>query len=408
MSARHHGTAIAPCASRTLDVGRALAISLVIYGHAMAPWFMNTHGWFSEAAFLQWKFGASFMMPFFFLISGLGWRAEKSLKATIRESLVLIATAWAASVALDVLRFFLTLADVAVLLGQEPVDAVKVVRHAIRMAVLGDFYTLSALWFLAALGIVRLLAAAATRIGAIGAGVLVLALIAAGLTAQMMSWRSVHQIYLLGAALAFFLAGHAAKPLYEILLKRADLAFAVLLTCGALALGTFGFNQGCTFDMSRSCGIPQLEGGFGVSMIYGAYGNLVWFTITALTGCAFALAGTILVTRYSGAIGERLAILGRSTINILIVNAIILELGNPSLERWVAPHIPADNPFFFVGLFVLSVAATLLGVWLLKTPLKALRSFARTAARIAVDTVFAPMLPTIWALKRNRVPAVHD
>lgn len=60
-----------------LDVGRGIAIVSVIYGHALAPWFMNAQGTFSDAAFLQWKFGASFMMAFFFFLSGVGW-PEKS------------------------------------------------------------------------------------------------------------------------------------------------------------------------------------------------------------------------------------------------------------------------------------------------------------------------------------------
>ena len=57
--------------STALDVGRGLAILSVIYGHALAPWFMGAGEQFSQAGFLQWKFGASFMMTFFFFLPSI-------------------------------------------------------------------------------------------------------------------------------------------------------------------------------------------------------------------------------------------------------------------------------------------------------------------------------------------------
>ena len=73
-----------------LDIGRGLAIVSVIYGHALAPWVLTAGDNFNEAAFLQWKFGAAFMMPFFFFLSGLGWRDEKSFASTARQALTLV------------------------------------------------------------------------------------------------------------------------------------------------------------------------------------------------------------------------------------------------------------------------------------------------------------------------------
>ncbi len=71
----------------------------------------------SHWAFLQWKFGAAFMMPFFFFVSGLAWRSEKSLWATLRESLTLILIAIGASVALDLLLLALSAGGLTPLIG---------------------------------------------------------------------------------------------------------------------------------------------------------------------------------------------------------------------------------------------------------------------------------------------------
>ncbi|MEJ0061387.1 MAG: acyltransferase family protein [Terricaulis sp.] len=394
--------------ARALDIGRGMAMLLVIYGHALAPWFMEAHGRFSEAAFLQWKFGASFLMPFFFVVSGLTWRAEKSLRAMLRESLVLIITAWAASVAIDVVRLMLTWGDLSALLGQEPLSVWRFLRHALRMAVLGDFYSMSALWFLAALGLVRLFAAVGTRLGGAVPIVLILVLIAAGLTAQAMGWRSIHQIYLLGMALACFLGGHAARNAFERLLGRPGLAFAIMVICGAAVSLTFGLNQGCLIDATKVCGIPSLEGNFGVSMMHGGYGNLPLFMFTALAGISFALAAIVLIAQASGPVVEFLRLTGRRTINVLIVNAAVLEFANPSLSRWVVPQIAADAPHFFAALFVISVAFTMLGVFIFKTPLKALRSFARALAHYLVALWPDSRTIPILALPPDRVSAGHE
>jgi fucose 4-O-acetylase-like acetyltransferase len=403
---------VSPSASatstRALDVGRGMAILLVIYGHALAPWFMEAHDRFSEAAFLQWKFGASFLMPFFFVVSGLTWRAEKSLKAILRESLVLIITAWAASVAVDVVRLLLSWGELSALLGQEHLTPMRFMRHALRMAVLGDFYSMSALWFLAALGLVRMIASVSTRLGKVVPFVVIAVLIAAGLTAQAMGWRSIHQIYLLGVALACFLGGHAARRPFEALLTRPRLALGVMLAGGAAVSFTFMLNQGCLIDMSRVCGIPSLEGGFGVSMMHGGYGNLPLFAFTASAGIVFALAGTIVVARIAGPLIERLRILGRTTINILIVNGAVLEFANPSVSRWVVPQIAADSPAFFAALFVVSITATMLGVFVLKAPLRALRDFARNAAHAIVALWPNGVTIPILALPPDRVSAGHE
>jgi len=93
-----------------LDAGRGLAILAVFYGHALAPWFMQGEAYFSEAAYMQWRFGASFMMPFFFFVSGLAWRADKSLWATLRESITLVLIAIGASAALGSVTIIVNLA----------------------------------------------------------------------------------------------------------------------------------------------------------------------------------------------------------------------------------------------------------------------------------------------------------
>ncbi|MES1199308.1 MAG: acyltransferase [Pseudomonadota bacterium] len=378
----HHATLTAP---RVLDVGRGIAIVLVIYGHALSPWVMDTHGWFLPSAFAQWKFGASFLMPFFFALSGMSWRCEKTFKIAFREALSLIFTAVMASVIMDVVRAGLTLGGVSDALHQAPVTPLEVVKHAARMLLYGDFYSISALWFVGALALTRLLASVTTRLGAIASIVTAIVLIAAGLAAQMFMVRNYDQIYLLGGAFSFFMLGHAARHAFERALTKPLWLTAASVIGGIILFTTFGLNEGCTFDMAKRCGIPTLNNEFGVAMIYGAYGNLLLFAVSATAGVVFGLGVATFVTRFGGVLAVRFHSLGRSTLNLLIINGVVLELVNPQVQAWIAPKTPNGGLVFFLIVFVLSLATTLGSYVVLRKPLKALRAFARNLAQWPVE-----------------------
>lgn len=393
-----------------LEIGRGVAIIAVIYGHALSPWFMATNGWFSQEAFVQWKFGASFLMPFFFFLSGVGWRADASLNLTLRRTLTLIALAWGASIAFDIVRLALTYAGAIGAVGAQPLDAWHFIRNAARMVVFGDLYSLSALWFLAALGFVRVFAALAARGGRWATGALIVALIAVSTAAAEFEWRNVQQIYPLGFAFLAFMAGHWSRHVCAWLERARWAPWAVAIACGAVVVSTFSLNQGCTWDMAARCGHTFLNDKFGVSMFQGAYGNLALFTFTAVFGVWFAVALSILVTRYGAILAHRLSAWGKVSMDLLIVNALFYELANPSISRWLAPHVAADNALFFVTLLAVAMALNLAALALLNRPIKLLRRFANWAAQTAMNIAQAPVvaIAAIVPARADRVSQGHD
>lgn len=383
-----------------------MAIVLVMYGHSLAPWLMDTHGWFSEGAFLQWKLGASFLMPLFFLLSGLSWREEKTIKVALREALTLIITAWMASVFIDFVRLGLTYAGLSQLFLQPPVTPLQLLKNAARMAIYGDFYSLSALWFLSALALTRLLATLSIRLGFGFVALLAIVLIGAGLGAQAIGLRNYHQIYLLGVAFSCFMAGRAARDAYAWVVKRPAAALALGVVGAAIVFPTFGLNQGCTFDMARRCGIPTLNDEFGVAMIYGAYGNLLLFTVSTIGGILWGLGVSTLTARYAGPLATRFNALGRSTLNLLIVNAVVLDFINPQVQLWIAPKLPAHGFVFFLALCAVAVATTLIAAWVLRRPVRLLRSGARQLAQTIIDLLIRPYFG--WSPRRLRVSPAHE
>lgn len=385
-----------------LDIGRGLAIVGVLYGHALAPWFMGAGEHFSGGAFLQWKFGASFMMVFFFFLSGLGWRQEKSLPSTLRQSLVLIAIAWLASAAFDAFRLSLSLTGVTAALGIPPLDLVAFLRDLARMAVYGDAYALSALWFLAALAVVRLIAAAAFRFGGLAVAGTAALLLALTLQATEHGWRNYYQVSLLGVAFLAFVAGHVARGAVAELERNRHAAFGLFVVAGAVVFSTFGLNQGCRWDATANCGQDWLNGGFGVSMVIGQFGNLPLFFITAAAGVGFALASSILLARAGGAAARKLGKWGANSLNLLVVNAVFLHTAVPLIAYFLVPHIAADNLLFFMALFVATMAVNLYAAHALARPLRLLARAANGFVGLALDHG-AAAAEAIVAWRRPRV-----
>lgn len=382
-----------------LDVGRGLAIMSVLYGHALAPWFMDGAENFHTGAFLQWKFGAAFLMPFFFFISGAGWRSDASLAMTARKALTLLAMALIASVVFDVVRVALTVTRAMPIIGAEPVDFITLVRNAARMTLFEDRYSLSALWFLAALAMVRMIAAVTIRWPAWAMPLTAAVLLALTIAGNELDWRNFLQLRLIGVAFAAFALGHALRHVWARVDRSLPLTLATLAIGLVITVATYQLNQGCAWNPNGVCGEGWLGGRFGVSMIVGHFGNLGFFAITALSGIAFAAALSMLLSRIAVA-GERFAIWGRASLDLLIVNAIFLELANPAIGRYVSPYIGGDNALFYVTLLAVAVVVNLAALALMHRPLRLLRRAAGMVTRIALDVAAWPMS---LAPRRDRV-----
>ena len=380
-----HETGKAPATGAALDVGRGLAILAVIYGHALAPWFVDAGAHSSHWAFLQWKFGAAFMMPFFFFVSGLAWRSEKSLWATLRESLTLILIAIGASVVLDLVLLGLSAGGLTPLIGRPPMTFEGLGLNLLRMLVAGDLYSLSALWFLTVLALARLIAAMTSRLGP-WAGTLAAALLfGLYLAVEAFGWRNFYQMAILWAGFIAFVAGRASRSLFDNLERQPAPAMIVAAAAFLLTAGTAGFNRGCEFEFARWCNLSFLNDRFGVSMFMGAFGYLPLFVFTAATGIVFATALSTLIARYGGGVANVLKRWGRNSLNLLIVNAAFLELVNPGVWRYIAPRVGGDDPLFFAALFIVAVLANIAAAGLLRPALARLRLGARDIATFIVD-----------------------
>jgi hypothetical protein len=190
--------------------------------------------------------------------------------------------------------------------------------------------------------------------------------------------------------------------------KNAVAAYAVVLIAGAATAATFHLNDGCRWDVFAQCGQAWLDDRFGVSMVIGQFGNLPMFAITAIFGAWFAMALCILLARFGGLVGRKLDGWGRNSLNLLIVNSLFLHLLNPSIERWVMPHVDGDGLVFFVGLFALTMAANLWVAHAMTRPLRKLTSLANALAAEAVELARRSWRFVIVARRSLRVTQGHE
>lgn len=367
--------------------GRGLAILAVLYGHALAPWFMQGEAHFSEAAYLQWRFGASFMMPFFFFVSGLAWRADKSLWATFRESITLVLIAIGASAAYDLLLFAISKGGWEALFAQSPLYGRAMLADMARSVVLGENYSLSALWFLTVLAAVRMMAAICHRLGAWSAIVMFAVLFGGFLIILDSFVPNFYQVRQLWVGFAAFVLGHWSRGGFELVRHKLAPSILVALIAGALTVATFRLNQGCPFDFGAQCGLTFLGDRFGVSMYASLYGFLPLFVFTAAVGTIMATALAVLIARCAGPIGALLRRMGRNSLNLLIANAFILEFVNPLIIREIVPRVGVPTPLFFVALVSVTVIVNLALAGLLRPALTRLRTFSRALAMLIVNAM---------------------
>ena len=391
-----------------LDLGRGLAIVSVIYGHALAPWVLTAGDNFNDAAFLQWKFGAAFMMPFFFFLSGLGWRDEKSFSNTARQALTLVLIALIASAAYEFARLAVSVGGFASALGGQPLTPGGFFAAVARMILIGDYYSLSPLWFIVALAVVRIVAAIAARLKPVSAAALVVLAMIVSTAAIDLDWRNFYQIKPLGAALLFFLAGRFARNGFHAFERKPAAAYALTLIGGVVVTLTFHLNDGCRWNPFAHCGIHWLDDRFGVAMIHGQVGNIPLFALTAAAGIAFACGLAFLLARFGGLVGKKLDAWGGNSLNLLIVNAGFLHIGNVFVDHWVVPRFEPDNPAFFIALFALTLTANILAAHALDRPLRWLHRIALTVARQIVETFAAAPAALTWALRTDRVSQRND
>ncbi|WP_447684589.1 acyltransferase family protein [Methylobacterium sp. C33D] len=318
-----------------LDAARGLAVLLVLSGHLLQPVFYGPSGPEPGPALAVWRVIYAFHMPFFFLLCGMVDRikGEAGLAAACRSALKLAAVALA----------FGTLAQIPPIL-----DGSLAPGPALLDTLRGRDTSLGVLWFLVALGLVRVVEAAA-RAAAFpgGYGIVLGGALAVSWTCSARAFPY-WQVHALVGALPFYVAG----------LRLGRRAFDVSALLGA-----------CGLAVLLLCAPRNF-----VHVATGQYGDPALFAVTAAAGSVFALA---IVGRLRGPPRAAAGLLGRASFELYIVSGVFILL---------APHWPAwDRWDRLVLLAALGLPLHLIAARGLRGPIRAVRAAAGGAVDGLVD-----------------------
>ena len=326
-----------------LDVAKGIGILLVVLGHALELYLGDGAGGtrgngFAPATFAVWKFIYAFHMPLFFLLSGMATPdlAGTRLQRTLAGALHLILLATVLQLLFAPLRLAVSQPGASL-----PTALATVVWPAIKL----ETYALVVTWFLPCLALVRLAAWLVANTRRPSLVVVPLCLLC---VAEHYAGIGYLQLRSVIVGLAFFAIGQRLFSLPEHL-PRAAHAILFLAAASITAL-TFDANHGCWFSLARTCPGPRY-GEFAVLMVSGAFGFLPLFALTALTGAAAVLSAACLV---AGRAAQALSLVGRHTLDLLIVNGITLVFIQPLLAP-AATRFPP--PLVILPLVLAQVAA---------------------------------------------------
>ncbi len=296
-----------------LDAARGLGIALVIVGHALEAQFLGRpDGVFFSPSFRAWQVIYAFHMPLFFLVSGAANRdiAAKSFGEVLRGSIRLLFLAWFCHA---------LVAAIGIGSGWMRLPADAGYDSLLMPFVTGRGWSMSVLWFLVSLAIVRVLVHAllvrrsilATGTAAVAMGVGALAFVASdGETLfQVATWVPGGAFFALG----IFFAHHPRR------LPRPAIGAAALAAAVALAM----LDRGCRWSLTEICPAPDLAGHAAVRMVFGDYGHLPLFVVTALLGAVGAWSLAVAIG------GSRLAAMGRASLTLYLLNGAALVFLGP-------------------------------------------------------------------------------
>lgn len=353
-----------------IDIARGLGMILVIYGHILQVLFhKRMDGGFSQIAFAQWQAIYSFHMPLFFMISGMiaDQFTGKSWKQVVSRSVYFILLAYIVDV--------IGTAFVLIQQGASAISMPMAEDYLINHIVLAESFSTITPWFLVAFGIVRLASYAILRYdGMVRWSIVAILMMSFALAYQ---WPNAFHIRAVVPGVVFFMMGRYLA-LHPININA--LMPGILLVISAWLAR---YNGGCTFSWQPSCENPELPAHFAVLMIFGLYGNLPLFFLTAMIGSLAVIGFARLLdnTRLSPVLG----FLGRHSLELLIVNGFYLVFANPFLRNVLDID---DTVVFYVALGSLTILAHIATLLLVKRVLRYIERGAQYLAQFSVDLLW--------------------
>lgn len=324
----------------SVDIMRAMAMLLVLFGHGLQMFFENrADNDVNTMAFQIWKAIYSFHMPAFFFVSGLV--SDKMLAQSCRQ---VLARSLSLIFFVDILQ--LIFAGSVVRHADSPA---RLFYQAIYPLLAGQNHVLTVTWFLISLAVVTALASLhECSPWPVRLLIWLVALVAMQLNA-VHGW-AIYQSQTWAVGLAFYLFGNRWSQLQPHALwlhKKSALLIGAVLAMVCLWF-SYPLNDGPVAIVANPGGRSM----FGVLMVNGIYGNWFLFAVSAVSGTMFLFFCASLLG-HVGYLRQAFGWLGRRTLALLVINGIILRFANHKCSSYLPANGPKAHPILGCLIYVL-------------------------------------------------------
>jgi fucose 4-O-acetylase-like acetyltransferase len=334
----------------SLDICRGIAIILVIYGHALEISFPEISRTTDTLFILQWQVIYSFHMSLFFFISGLVYRHHDWHKV-FSSSLYLIAI----SISVQIIGWLI----VVLINANEHQTVLSMMKSFFRPLLTLSEFTVSVLWFLVALAFVRIAYECILRSSA-GWRLVIVLIVIASFVVNRAAEKYIFQIGPLLPGLIFYAIGqHIGKSNIHKIERKATILKLLVATAAVIVLAPL--NQGDLINPFEK--VVNKYDHFGVILAGGEIGFFPIFLATGILGSFAALYGAFIIFRRYKTVSFLLSKIGRHTIELLIINGLIMTINPGNLYEFIGTKNDGLS-CMILAVALTSIQLALLPIWI--------------------------------------------
>ncbi|MDC7676252.1 acyltransferase family protein [Asticcacaulis machinosus] len=318
------------------DVARGISILLVLLVHCIVIFNYPGNGRTADVSSTEvGRVLSTFIMPAFYFISGLTAisLASRSLRKILTSCGRFILLALVTQV----------LAAPLLLVTHSGANGLDFAAQFIRPLLTGKDFILIVTWYLVSLAGVQFLAWLYLR-GSIWIKLGVIAIVTAAFMITSLTGKTYFMFHTWAIGGLFFLAGREFGRRFTMEGPK-PYALMASLACIVLLVLVYDLNKGCTFSPTQVCAVPNGYPHFYVDVVYGQFGFIPYFLLSATIGIAALMAVSMVLSRTF--LSLPLTRIGKNTLVLLLMNGVFMALA-PTLLARIIPTLP--------GIWIISVA----------------------------------------------------
>jgi fucose 4-O-acetylase-like acetyltransferase len=342
----------------SIDICRGIGIIIVLYMHVLEISFWGVSGLKDTQYAVQMQFFSSFIMSLFFLISGLVSH-HRDWRKTFYTSLYLIVIA----ISVQILGWLI----ITLIRGNEHQTALSMMKSFFKPLITLSDFNISVMWFFITLAFVKIAYEGIIRSNLVGRVIIILAIIGFYLVNRVTGKLYFEIGAVLPAFIFYALGQYLGKSIIQKIESRATLLKFIVIFSAAIFLALFNHGGQAPFDygglVNPFANNPDFWVDFEIMIATGDVGFFPFFILSGFLGSCAVLCGAVIIFRNYNKVSSVLSKVGTHTIELLIINGILIESIPWQLSRILGLKNDGFSPII-LALTLTLIQLVLLPLWI--------------------------------------------